>query len=99
MVTACAYAEAALLNGTTTIFCDSHEIGIVLDAAGITPASAGPGGHRRKCVPSRSSRRRRAKYPTTVMIDNPSRHREAVADTILMAGRMSAQEPIAFGAA
>src|SRR5262245_46786411 len=26
MVTACAYAEAALLNGTTTIFCDSHEI-------------------------------------------------------------------------
>ncbi len=24
MVTACAYAEAALLNGTTTIFCDSH---------------------------------------------------------------------------
>jgi adenine deaminase len=35
MVTACAYAEAALLNGTTTIFCDSHEIGNVLDAAGI----------------------------------------------------------------
>jgi len=35
MVTACAYAEAALLNGTTTIFCDSHEIGNVLDASGI----------------------------------------------------------------
>ncbi len=27
MVTACAYAEAALINGTTTIVCDSHEIG------------------------------------------------------------------------
>ncbi|WP_238298948.1 amidohydrolase family protein, partial [Methylobacterium soli] len=35
MVTACAYAEAALLNGTTTIVCDSHEIGNVLDAQGI----------------------------------------------------------------
>ncbi|MXQ11089.1 adenine deaminase [Microvirga makkahensis] len=35
MVTACAYAEAALLNGTTTIFCDSHEIGNVMDATGI----------------------------------------------------------------
>lgn len=35
MVTACAYAEAALRNGTTTIFCDSHEIGNVCDAAGI----------------------------------------------------------------
>ncbi len=35
MVTACAYAEAALVNGTTTIFCDSHEIGNVLDAKGI----------------------------------------------------------------
>ncbi len=35
MMTACAYAEAALLNGTTTIFCDSHEIGNVLDVAGI----------------------------------------------------------------
>ena len=35
MVTACAYAEAALLNGTTTLFCDSHEIGNVLDVAGI----------------------------------------------------------------
>src|SRR6187551_1525184 len=35
MMTACAYAEAALLNGTTTIFCDSHEIGNVLDAAGV----------------------------------------------------------------
>ena len=34
MVTACAYAEAALLNGTTTIFCDSHEIGNVLDVRG-----------------------------------------------------------------
>ncbi|HEX8416350.1 MAG TPA: adenine deaminase C-terminal domain-containing protein, partial [Methylobacterium sp.] len=36
MVTACAYAEAALLNGTTTIVCDSHEIGNVLDAQGIS---------------------------------------------------------------
>src|SRR6516164_10225288 len=35
MVTACAYAEAALLNGTTTLFCDSHEIGNVLDVQGI----------------------------------------------------------------
>jgi adenine deaminase len=35
MMTACAYAEPALLNGTTTIFCDSHEIGNVCDAAGI----------------------------------------------------------------
>jgi adenine deaminase len=35
MITACAYAEAALLNGTTTIFCDSHEIGNVLGAEGI----------------------------------------------------------------
>ena len=35
MMTACAYAEAALLNGTTTIFCDSHEIGNVCDQAGI----------------------------------------------------------------
>jgi adenine deaminase len=35
MLTACAYAEAALLTGTTTIFCDSHEIGNVMDAAGI----------------------------------------------------------------
>src|ERR1700757_1635715 len=35
MMTACAYAEAALLNGTTTIFCDSHEIGNVCDTAGI----------------------------------------------------------------
>ncbi|MBO0757055.1 MAG: adenine deaminase, partial [Bradyrhizobiaceae bacterium] len=35
MVTACAYAEAALLNGTTTIFCDSHEIGNVMDREGI----------------------------------------------------------------
>jgi len=35
MVTACAYAEAALLNGTTTIFCDSHEIGNVMDGEGI----------------------------------------------------------------
>ncbi len=35
MVTASAYAEAALLNGTTTIFCDSHEIGNVMDVAGI----------------------------------------------------------------
>jgi adenine deaminase len=35
MMTACAYAEAALLNGTTTIFCDSHEIANVCDAKGI----------------------------------------------------------------
>ena len=35
MVTACAYAEAALLNGTTTIFCDSHEIGNVMDVGGV----------------------------------------------------------------
>lgn len=35
LVTACAYAEAALLNGTTTIFCDSHEIGNVLDQQGV----------------------------------------------------------------
>jgi adenine deaminase len=35
MVTACAYAEQALLNGTTTIFCDSHEIGNVMDVAGV----------------------------------------------------------------
>ena len=35
MVTACAYAEAALLNGTTTIFCDSHEIGNVLGQDGV----------------------------------------------------------------
>jgi adenine deaminase len=35
LVTACAYAEAALLNGTTTIFCDSHEIGNVLDKDGV----------------------------------------------------------------
>lgn len=35
MMTACAYAEGALLNGTTTIFCDSHEIGNVCDAAGV----------------------------------------------------------------
>jgi len=35
MMTVCAYAEAALLNGTTTVFCDSHEIGNVSDVAGI----------------------------------------------------------------
>jgi adenine deaminase len=35
MMTACAYAEAALLNGTTTIFCDSHEIGNVCDSDGL----------------------------------------------------------------
>jgi adenine deaminase len=35
MMTACAYAEAALLNGTTTIFCDSHEIGNVCDSDGV----------------------------------------------------------------
>src|SRR5688572_25581817 len=35
MMTACAFAEPALLNGTTTVFCDSHEIGNVCDIAGI----------------------------------------------------------------
>ncbi|WP_375275211.1 adenine deaminase C-terminal domain-containing protein [Methylorubrum thiocyanatum] len=35
MITACAYAEAALVNGTTTIVCDSHEIGNVLDVNGV----------------------------------------------------------------
>ena len=35
MMTGCAYAEPALLNGTTTIFCDSHEIGNVCDIDGI----------------------------------------------------------------
>lgn len=35
MMTVCAYAEAALLNGNTTIFCDSHEIGNVADQAGV----------------------------------------------------------------
>jgi adenine deaminase len=35
MMTACAYAEAALLNGTTTLFCDSHEIGNVCGLDGI----------------------------------------------------------------
>ena len=35
MMTGCAYAEAALLDGTTTIFCDSHEIGNVSDVEGI----------------------------------------------------------------
>lgn len=35
MMTACAFAEAALLNGTTTVFCDSHEIGNVCDQDGI----------------------------------------------------------------
>ncbi|WP_269525164.1 adenine deaminase [Coraliomargarita parva] len=35
MMTACAYAEAALLNGTTTIFCDSHEIGNVAGVDGV----------------------------------------------------------------
>lgn len=35
MVTACAYAEGALLDGVTTIFCDSHEIGNVMDVPGI----------------------------------------------------------------
>ncbi len=35
MMTGCAYSEAALLNGTTTIFCDSHEIGNVCDVKGI----------------------------------------------------------------
>ena len=34
-MTGCAYAEASLLNGTTTIFCDSHEIGNVCDVDGI----------------------------------------------------------------
>jgi len=35
MMTACAYAEAALLSGVTSIFCDSHEIGNVCDSEGI----------------------------------------------------------------
>ena len=35
MMTACAFAEAALRNGTTTVFCDSHEIGNVCDTAGV----------------------------------------------------------------
>ena len=35
MITAGAYAEAALINGTTSIFCDSHEIGNVMDVAGV----------------------------------------------------------------
>lgn len=35
MMTACAYAEGALLNGTTTIFCDSHEIANVLGSRGV----------------------------------------------------------------
>ena len=35
MMTGCAYSEPALLNGTTTIFCDSHEIGNVCDVEGI----------------------------------------------------------------
>ena len=35
MVTACAYAEPALLTGTTTLFVDSHEIGNVCDREGI----------------------------------------------------------------
>jgi adenine deaminase len=35
MMSVCAYAEAALLNGTTTIFCDSHEIANVSDRAGV----------------------------------------------------------------
>ncbi|WP_148205250.1 adenine deaminase [Candidatus Methylacidiphilum infernorum] len=35
MVGACAYAEAALLNGTTTVFCDCHEIANVLGLRGI----------------------------------------------------------------
>lgn len=35
MMTACAFAEAALRNGTTTVFCDSHEIGNVCDVAGV----------------------------------------------------------------
>ena len=34
-MTACAYAEGALLNGTTTIFCDSHEIGNVFGERGV----------------------------------------------------------------
>ena len=35
MMTVCAYSEAALINGTTTLFCDSHEIGNVADREGI----------------------------------------------------------------
>ena len=40
MMTACAYAEAALLCGVTSIFCDSHEIGNVCDVAGACIAPA-----------------------------------------------------------
>src|SRR5260370_37906765 len=46
MMTACAYAEAALLHGTTTIFCDSHLIAMVCSVAGVDrmvgDASRGP---------------------------------------------------------
>jgi adenine deaminase len=35
MMTVCAYAEGALLNGNTTIFCDSHEIGNVAGREGV----------------------------------------------------------------
>ncbi|MDR5683868.1 MAG: adenine deaminase C-terminal domain-containing protein [Armatimonadota bacterium] len=35
MMTAGAYAEAALRNGTTTVFCDSHEIANVCDLQGV----------------------------------------------------------------
>jgi adenine deaminase len=35
MMSACAYAEGALLNGTTTIFCDCHEIANVCDHRGV----------------------------------------------------------------
>jgi adenine deaminase len=35
LVTACAYAEAALMNGTTTIFCDSHELANVYGERGV----------------------------------------------------------------
>ena len=35
MMTVCAYSEVALLNGTTTVFCDSHEIANVADRDGV----------------------------------------------------------------
>jgi len=35
MMTACSYAEAALLSGVATLFCDSHEIANVAGAEGV----------------------------------------------------------------
>ena len=65
MMTACAYAEPALLNGTTTIFCDSHEIGNVLGVAGSRNDArgrpAGPAFH----LPHGSEHRPRHRLPTS----------------------------------